>query len=192
MALNAYARTTTNRVVVPAARVLVRLGVTPNAMTTLGLVLTAAGTAILLAGWPIAGGLALTVGVAIDAFDGAVARLQHRETALGSFYDSVADRVSDGILFAAAAWLVVDRPLLFAVAMVAFTAAFLTSYMRAKAESLGCSATVGLVERPERLILLIPGLVFGWLAVALPLLAIGGIITVGQRARVVLRQARAR
>lgn len=190
MALNAYARTTTNRLVAPVARGLMRMGATPNAITTLGLLLTTAGAAVVLLGRPLWGGAITTVGVLTDALDGAVARLQERETTIGSFYDSVADRVSDGVLFAAAAWLVIDRPVLFAVAMVALVSAFLTSYMRAKAESLGWHATVGLVERPERMIIIVPSLAFGWLPVALPLLAVGGLVTVAQRGRAVLRQAR--
>lgn len=190
MALNAYARTTTDRLVAPVARGLTRMGATPNVITTLGLILTTAGAAVVLLGRPVWGGAITTVGVLTDALDGAVARLQERETTIGSFYDSVADRVSDGVLFAAAAWLVVDRPVLFAVAMVALASAFLTSYMRAKAESLGWNATVGLVERPERMIIIVPSLAFGWLPVALPLLAVGGLVTVAQRGRAVLQQAR--
>lgn len=190
MALNAYARTATDRLIVPMARTLVRVGATPNWITTAGLLLTAVGAGIVLSGQHFWGGWVITFGVLTDAFDGAVARLRQCDTTLGSFYDSVADRVSDAILFATAAWLVTDRPLLFAVAMVALAAALVTSYMRAKAESLGWNATVGLVERPERVIILVPAMSLDWLAVGLPLLAVGGLITVAQRARAVLQQAR--
>ncbi|HEY8338474.1 MAG TPA: hypothetical protein VIK95_01320, partial [Egibacteraceae bacterium] len=110
---------------------------------------------------------------------------------LGAFYDSVTDRFSDVVVFGAAAWLVRDDPVLFVVALVGLAAGQGTSYMRAKAESLGWNATVGLVERPERLIVLIVGLAFPLLlAPALWVLAIGGLITVAQRARAVVRQAR--
>jgi CDP-diacylglycerol---glycerol-3-phosphate 3-phosphatidyltransferase len=189
VALNAYARSATERMVHPIARGLVRLGATPNWLTTIGLVLTAVGAAVVLQGRPGAGAVVLAVGAATDAFDGAVARLRHSESMLGAFYDSVSDRVSDAILFATAAWLVRGSAWLFAVAMVALTAALVTSYMRAKAESLGWNATVGLVERPERVMILIPAIGLGVLGPALLLLAIGGLVTVAQRGRAVLRQA---
>lgn len=189
MALNAYARSATDRVVVPIARGLVRLGATPNWVTTAGLVATAAGCAVVLAGAPKTGALIMTAGALTDAFDGAVARERGMTSALGSFYDSVSDRVSDALLFSTAAWLVRDDALLFGLAMVALAAAFTTSYMRAKAESLGWNATVGLVERPERLIILVPGIGLGLLWLSLPLLVVGGGLTVAQRGRAVLRQA---
>ena len=189
MALNAYARSATDRLVVPIARWLVHLGATPNWITTAGLVGTAAGCAIVLLGAPVPGGILLTAAVLTDAFDGAVARERGMTSPLGSFYDSVADRVSDALLFSTAAWLARDDAVLFGLAMVALAAAFTTSYMRAKAESLGWNATVGLVERPERLIILIPGIGLGLLWIALPLLAAGGCLTVAQRGRAVLRQA---
>ncbi len=189
MALNAYARSTTDRLVLPVARRLVRIGATPNWVTTAGLLLTTVGAAVVLAGRPILGGCVMALGVITDAFDGAVARLRHSESMIGAFYDSVADRASDAVLFSTAAWLVRDNPWLFGVAMLALAAALVTSYMRAKAESLGWNATVGLVERPERVILLVPGIGLGLLELALPLLAAGGVVTIVQRARAVLAQA---
>jgi CDP-diacylglycerol--glycerol-3-phosphate 3-phosphatidyltransferase len=78
---------------------------------------------------------------------------------------------------------------LFTVALVALGAALLTSYIRAKAESLGWTATVGLLERPERVIILIVGIGLGLLPFALWVLAVGGTVTVAQRLRVVRRQA---
>lgn len=189
MALNAYARSATDRVVVPIARWLVRMGATPNWVTTAGLAVTVAGCAVVLSGPRVIGAVIMAAGVVTDAFDGAVARERGRSSPLGSFYDSVSDRVSDAFLFSTAAWIVRDDPVLFATAMAAFAMAFTTSYMRAKAESLGWNATVGLVERPERLIILIPGIGLGLLWLALPVLAVGGLVTVAQRAQVVLRQA---
>lgn len=190
MALNAYARSTTDRVVLPVARWLVRMGATPNWVTTFGLLVTGIGATVVLSGLPVPGAWILALGALTDAFDGAIARLRRSESLIGSFYDSVADRVSDVILFATAAWLIRDEPLLFGVAMVALAAAFVTSYMRAKAESLGWNATVGIVERPERVIILIPGIGLDLLWLALPLLAVGGVVTVGQRIRAVLMQAK--
>ena len=191
MVINAHARTATDRVVIPIGRSLVRIGASPNMLTTFGVAGTFAGAGIVVADHALAGGLVLAVATATDALDGTVARLQGRVTRWGSFYDSVADRVSDVVLFGAALWLVQDDPLLFLVALTALAGALLTSYIRAKAESLGWQATVGLLERPERVIILILGLGLELLPFALWLLALGGAVTVGQRLRVVFHQAAA-
>lgn len=188
MALNAYARSATDRVVLPIARVLVRAGATANWLTFAGIVGTVLGTAIVLTGRSRLGALVLVVACAVDAFDGSVARLRGSSSAFGSFYDSVADRISDAVIFGGVAWLVRDDPLSFTLAIVALSTALITSYVRAKAESLGWDATVGLVERPERLILILAGIGLGLVEVALWLLAIGGAVTIAQRFHAVLRQ----
>lgn len=187
--LNAYARTLTDRIVMPVARVLARLGVTPNWLTFAGLVLTVAGMAIALAGSRIAGALVLALGLAIDAFDGAVARARGSASDFGAFYDSVADRIGDAVIFAGLAWLMLPDPLLFAAAMAAWATASLTSYIRAKAESLGWTATVGIFERAERVTIVVAALLFDVVGLALVVLAVGGAITVVQRVLVVWRQA---
>lgn len=189
MAINAYGRAVTDRLVLPVARFLVRLGATANWLTFTGFVGTVAGMAILLAGAPKTGAIIAAGAACVDALDGAVARLRGSTSAFGAFYDSVMDRVSDTVLLGTALWLVKDRPVLFAVGLVALGAALLTSYVRAKAESLGWSATVGVVERPERLIVLLLALGFRLEAIALWVLAVGGLVTVGQRLWAVLRQA---
>ncbi|MDP9406113.1 MAG: CDP-alcohol phosphatidyltransferase family protein [Actinomycetota bacterium] len=189
MAINAYARAVTDLAVVPIAKGLVRAGATPNWLTFAGLVVTLVGVAVVLAVDPRAGALVLAVGSIVDAFDGTVARLRGSSSRFGAFYDSVTDRVSDAAILGAAAWLVRDDPLLFAVAMVALAAAQITSYVRAKAESLGWDATVGLIERPERMIIVILAIGFGALPLALWVLAAGGLVTIAQRLRAVLRQA---
>ena len=191
MAINAYGRAVTDRIVAPVARVLVRLGATPNWLTFFGLVVALVGVAIVLLGEQFWGAVVMAFGVVVDAFDGAVARLRGSSGPFGAFYDSVTDRVSDAALFGAAAWLVREDPLLFGVAIVAMGAAQLTSYTRAKAESLGWDATVGIIERPERVIILIASIGFGFLPIALWVLALGGLITVGQRMVAVVRQAHA-
>ena len=191
MAINAYARAVTDRIVAPIAKGLVRIGATPNWLTLFGLVATLVGVGLTLALDPLTGGIVMAVGAATDALDGAVARLRGSSGPFGAFYDSVTDRISDAAIFGAAAWLVREDPLLFAVAIVALAAAQLTSYVRAKAESLGWDATVGIIERPERMLLMITAIGLGFVPVALWILAVGGLVTVGQRCVVVFRQAHA-
>ncbi|MGH8930205.1 MAG: CDP-alcohol phosphatidyltransferase family protein [Egibacteraceae bacterium] len=189
MALNAYARPLTDRVALPVAKGLVRIGATPNWLTVFGLAFVLVGVGIVLAGQEQVGALVMALATIVDGLDGAVARLRGMACAFGSFLDSVADRVADAAVFGAAAWLLRDDPLLFIVTMVALAAALITSYIRAKAESLGWQATVGLVERPERMAVLILGIGFGFVPVAVWLLAAGGLVTVGQRMRCVTQQA---
>ena len=189
MTLNAYARPLTNRLAMPVAKGLVRLGATPNWLTCVGLLFVLVGVGIVLTGAHGAGAAVMAFATAVDGLDGAVARLRGTANALGSFLDSVSDRVADAAIFGAAAWMVRGDPLLFGVAIVALAAALITSYIRAKAESLGWEATVGVVERPERMVVLILGIGFGLVPVALWLLAVGGLVTVAQRMWCVVRQA---
>jgi len=189
MTINAHARHATDRMALPVGRGLVRVGVTANMLTAAGLVGTLVGVAVVVAGAPVPGGWILAVASLLDALDGTVARLRGSPTAVGSFYDSVADRVADAAILGAAAWLVRDDPVLFTAAVVALAGAQLTSYVRAKAESLGWHATVGMIERPERLVIVLAGMILGQLGVALTLLAVGSVVTVAQRFHAVLRQA---
>ncbi len=191
MALNAYARTLTDKLVDPVARVLVRVGFTANGITTAGLLLNVAAVYVILAVDQRIGAVLLAFALVTDAYDGAVARLRGTSSTFGAFYDSTADRLTDGLILAAAAWVVRDRPVIFVVAMVALVGAQVTSYIRAKAEALGWNATVGILERAERVIILQLGFFFDVLPLVLWILAAGAVITIAQRWLSVLRQSRA-
>lgn len=189
MALNAYARTLTDRIAEPVARVLARLGFSANGLTLAGLCVVVVGVALVVTGRPRVGAAVIAVGSIVDAFDGALARQRGTDGKLGAFADSVTDRAGDIALFGAAAWLVRDDPVTFTVAVVAFGGAQLTSYIRARAESLGWEATVGIIERAERVIVLIFAFFFGFVGLAVWVLAAGSLVTIGQRLVAVTRQA---
>ncbi|HUH06762.1 MAG TPA: CDP-alcohol phosphatidyltransferase family protein [Egibacteraceae bacterium] len=191
MAINAYARGVTDRFVLPLAKGLVRLGATANAVTLTGLGATLAGVAVVLAASQRLGAVILALATLTDAFDGTVARLRGEASKLGAFSDSVADRIGEAAIFGAIAWLLRDDALFFGLAITAFAGAQITSYIRAKAESLGWQATVGLVERPERMMVVVPALFFDVVPLAAAVLAAGTLITVAQRVRAVIRQASA-
>ena len=191
MAVNAHFRAVTDRVVIPIGRGMVRVGLTANAITTLGLVGVFIGMGLLLAGRPVLGGWIVAGATALDAFDGTVARLTNTQSSFGAFYDSVADRVADATIFGACAWVAREDPLVFTLVIVAFAAALITSYVRAKAESLGWSATVGLIERPERVAIILPAVGYGFLWLGAWILAVGGVVTILQRLHAVWTQARA-
>jgi CDP-diacylglycerol--glycerol-3-phosphate 3-phosphatidyltransferase len=176
-------------IVAPIGRGIARTGVSPNQLTTLGIVLTGTATGLVIVEHPVAGGWVLVAGGLMDTFDGAVARARRMSTPFGSFYDSISDRISDGIILAGLAWWLRDDPRLFALAAVALVAAQVTSYVRAKAEAIDLSCSIGILERAERAILLMAGLVFspfailgvGILEIVLWLLAVGGVVTIIQR-----------
>lgn len=144
----------------PLARRLHALGVTANGVTILGLAITIAGSLLLAAERPVAALLVLLVGTLADTLDGQLARAAGGGTTFGAFLDSTLDRVSDAVLAAAIAWLGATRgdPLLFWVAIVALISSFLVSYVRAKAESMGLKANVGLAPREARLTILLIGI----------------------------------
>ena len=179
-------------------RSLSRLGFTANVLTALGVALSAVAAWRIATGAFLSAGLILTAGGVLDFCDGAVARVRGTASKFGAFLDSVTDRFSDAFAFSAFAWYFFgahdDR--VAAVALAAYAAGTLTSYIRAKAESLGYDCKVGLLERAERLIAINTGLILSafWhplVEIALWVVAVAGTITVLQRLVHVARQGRA-
>lgn len=193
MALDARGRQLWLRVFAPVGRSLAAVGITANHVTVAGLLLTGVAAWLVVRGELVVAGWILVAGSLADAVDGSVARARGETSVAGGFYDSVTDRLSDGAILAAVLWWVRDDPQLFAAAAIALVSAEVTSYVRAKAESLGVTCTVGFVERAERAIVLMAGLVFHrWLlGIALWVLAVGGAATVVQRIAHVLPKLRA-
>ena len=143
----------------PVAHALHRAGVTANTVTLAGLVITCAGATLLAFGQPGLTLLVLLLGTLADAIDGQIARLSGGGTKLGAFLDSTFDRLSDAALCVAA--LIVGAThgdaILFAGGIVALVSGSLVPYIRAKAESLGLGASVGLAPREARLALIVLG-----------------------------------
>jgi CDP-diacylglycerol--glycerol-3-phosphate 3-phosphatidyltransferase len=160
-------RVQVERAVKPMGESLRRLGVTPDVLTVVGLVIGVASAVAVGAG-SLRLGLALVILAALpDLLDGAVAKAGNTASQRGAFFDSVIDRVTDAFLLGGVAWFLASRDsahtaiLPFAVMAVSST----ISYERAKAESLGLDAKGGLMERAERVILLCVGLLFDSLLV---------------------------
>lgn len=144
----------------PVARRLHDAGVTANAVTGLGVTLTVVGAALVALDRPLAALAVLLIGSIADTLDGAIARVSGGGTKLGAFLDSTADRVADAALFGAAIWLGASKgdDVLLLAALAAMPLSFFVPYARAKAESLGVSATVGPAPREARLVILIAGI----------------------------------
>lgn len=174
----------------PLARSLHRAGVSANAVTVAGLLLTLVGATFVAAAQPVPALAALLIGSLADTLDGQIAKAAGGGTKLGAFLDSTFDRVSDAALPSAVIAYAVAQPytLLIWPALVALVASALVPYMRAKAESLGIAASVGLAPREARVVILILG-VAGWavtsdprfLAAAIGIVALLSTITVLQR-----------
>ncbi|MDP9320543.1 MAG: CDP-alcohol phosphatidyltransferase family protein [Chloroflexota bacterium] len=144
----------------PLARGLHRFGITANAVTVVGVLVTFAGSALLATARPLPALIVLLVGALADTLDGQLAKAAGGGTRFGAFLDSTLDRVSDAALSCGAAALgaALGDPLLFWSALVGLVASSLVSYVRAKAESMGATATVGLMPREARLTVLLVGI----------------------------------
>lgn len=198
--LNRYARGFFTRLFTPLARLLIRCGVTPDAVTIAGTVGVVSGALVL---YPLGqlfwGTVFITVFVFSDVIDGIMARARGHCGPWGSFLDSTLDRLADGALFAGVAiWFFTggSNPAVGVAALACLVLGMLVSYARAKAESLGFTANVGLAERAERLVSLLVvtgltglGLPEEFLLGVLVILALASLVTVYQRVAAVRRQA---
>jgi CDP-diacylglycerol---glycerol-3-phosphate 3-phosphatidyltransferase len=198
---SAAARPRVGRVVAPVVGGLLRAGVTPDAVTLLG-TLGAVAAAVFLIGsghlwW---GAVTVTVFVLLDMLDGALARARGGGSVFGAVLDSVGDRAADAAIFGALIWWFSgpgDNRLLVLLALLCLVLGVLTSYIKARAEGVGLTCDVGIVERTERLILVLAGTGFAGLGVpyalhvGLWLLLAGSAVTVAQRGIAVRRQSAA-
>lgn len=147
------------RVIEPVADFLVRRRVSPNTITTVGTVCTVSAGVIFATGHISLGGWVLGLTALFDVLDGTVARRTGRSTTFGAFYDSTLDRVADGAVLAGIAVFYATSPThhnvpLLVVTLAGIIGTFLVSYTRARADSLGIDAKVGVMQRPERVTLL--------------------------------------
>jgi CDP-diacylglycerol--glycerol-3-phosphate 3-phosphatidyltransferase len=191
------------KLLTPIGTRLVRLGVTPNAVTVFGTLGVVAGAVVFFSrGWWLTGTLVCWGFVMLDALDGIVARLGGRTSQFGAVLDSSCDRIADAAVFGSIAWYFAlhgQRWMLLA-AMLCLVLGAVTSYIRARAEGAGFTADVGIAERTERLIIALvgTGLSGGFFnipyvqAVALWLLVAASTITVFQRFATVYAQSKAR
>jgi CDP-diacylglycerol--glycerol-3-phosphate 3-phosphatidyltransferase len=197
--INANLREGWDRLMRPVGGSLARAGVTADAITYLGVLLHGLAAVLILDGRLLAAGLVMIVAGLSDAFDGAVAKARGTSSRFGAFLDSTTDRLSDALAFVPIAWLYGvapdiaerDRPWVAALALATLVLSFLVSYTKARAESLGFDCNVGIVERGERLSIVLAGLLFDVVPVAVAILAGLSLVTFVQRMAHVRAQARA-
>jgi len=179
-------------VIRPVALLLARLGFTPNTVTVLGFLLTAAVAVVLAAGYSQLAGVLLIGTLAFDAVDGTLARLMGTASRFGAFLDSTLDRWAEVVLYGALVWLFLkggqDNGVLLAVAAMATS--LMVSYTRARAEGVGIPCKEGLLTRLERMVILIAGLLFNQIIWALAIIAVLAGFTAIQRIWVTWQAAR--
>ncbi len=177
---------------------LARTRVTPNALTVSGVLLCAAASVLVLFEnrnelFFLLGAVVFVAGSVLDILDGALARAGGKTTPFGSFLDSTTDRVSEGFMLAAIAYVFARDGLdvFVVVAVAAVAGSFLVSYTRARAEALGLRGDVGIGSRAERVVVITAGLVlapWGVLPWAIAVLAATAWVTVAQRVLHVRKQ----
>ncbi len=192
--VRAEAQRVYNGVTQPLANLLIRSGVTPNQITTVGAVVVVLSAVAFGTGWIRLGGGLLVLSGLIDTLDGQVARSSGQATRFGAFYDSTLDRVGDGATFIGIAVYLLTAPGIHlpvvgvVFCMLAILFSLLVSYARARAEGLGVECKVGVIQRAERILLLgVPTILVGpgpdgrLLLGIVALLALGSAVTVVQR-----------
>jgi phosphatidylglycerophosphate synthase len=167
----------------PLALLLRRIGVNANHLTLVGFLLSRAAAAAFARGSIRLGGVVLLLAGLSDVLDGSVARNSGTSSRFGAFIDSVSDRYSEffvfsGLLF----WFHREEDTVsLVVLLMALLGSMMVSYTRARAESIIDECQVGLMERPERVIILIVFAILGWIRPALWILAVGANLTALRR-----------
>ena len=178
----------------PVARGALRLGLTPDSVTILGTAGTVLGALTLFPmGQLFAGALVVGFFVLADMLDGAMARQRGGGTRFGAVLDATCDRISDGAVFCGLLWWAafgLDSPELVVATMICLVSSQVISYIKARAEATALSGDGGLIERPERLVIVLLGCLLAdlpffplpWmLPAAMWVLAVASVVTVGQR-----------
>ncbi len=180
------------RVLDSIAGLLNKLGIRPNMVTAAGLIGNLVAAVLVAFGYLTWGGIIAMLVGPLDALDGSLARLRKESGRYGAFVDAVTDRYSEIVLYAGiliyfnkiGAWQ--DTLLLF----IASIGSIMVSYIRARAEALDFSAKIGILTRAERYLVLIPGIIFGYLRLSLWILAVLTNLTAIQRIIYVRKQAK--
>lgn len=160
-----------------------RSGLSPNAVTVIGFLITLSAAFIISTGELLAGGLVVLFAGFFDMLDGALARATGKVTRFGAILDATLDRLSEAALFIGIMVYFVPENSALLIMLVGMTmaGALIVSYLRARSEASGIEGKEGVFTRPERIIVLAAGLVTGWLVAALLIICVMSYITVIQR-----------
>lgn len=183
MNLAEFREAVSRRITGPIVKVFSKTGLSPNAVTLLGLLVNVAAACVIATGHLFAGGVLVLFSGLFDLIDGALARFSGQTSRFGAFLDSTVDRLSEAVLFLGLLILYVmeGSTLEVLLVFVILVGCFLVSYIRARAEGLGISCRVGLFTRPERVIVLALGLLLNQVFIILWVLLAFTYVTVAQR-----------
>ena len=172
--------------------VCVRLRIHPNTLTFIGVLINVAAASALALGKFVTAGVIMVIANIFDFIDGKVAVESQTMSAFGAFWDSVIDRFSDISLFIGLIFLyaTLDRRDYVMVTALAMMFAIMTSYTRARAESLIKKCKVGFMERPERIVLFMIGAFTNRMAAVMWVILILSIFTVADRIILTYRELR--
>lgn len=189
-AIRDYLKTVLDVAIRPLALALLWCRVTPNQVSVMGVLLNLGAAVLIASGQLLFAGVLYLLAGALDLVDGVLARMGKMATRFGAFLDSTADRISEGVVFAAIAYHFAQhgQSIDAALAVLALLGSLLVSYIRARAEGLGLECKVGIMTRAERVVLIAFGLAFGLLAEAIYLLVALTAFSVAQRIVHTLRQ----
>ncbi len=189
-AVRDYLRKMLDQAFMPVASLLLWCRVTPNQVSLVGILLNLVGAALIVDGQLVLAGVVYLLAGSLDLLDGALARLAKMSSRFGAFLDSTADRISEGVVFAAIAYYFARHglPVDAALTVLALLGSLLVSYTRARAEGLGLECKVGIVTRAERVVLIALGLLLGLLPEAIYLLVVLTAFSATQRIVHTLRQ----
>lgn len=176
-------------------RPLAQLGITPNTLTLLGLVLSIVTAIVVAHGYFLVGGLLVLFAGIFDMFDGALARARNASSTFGAFLDSTLDRYSESIILFGLFWYALqagtlherlwpflhEQAWMLSSIYIAVVGSLMVSYAKARAEGLGLECKTGLLARPERVVILAIGLLTGAVIWAVLLLAVFANVTAIER-----------
>jgi CDP-diacylglycerol--glycerol-3-phosphate 3-phosphatidyltransferase len=176
----------------PLVPFLSKTGLTPDILSWIGLVISAAAAAMVALNHLLTGGVLVLVAGLFDILDGALARFTNRTTKFGALLDSTLDRLSEALLLFGLLILYLNSAYTIEILLIfgVMVGSFLISYIRARAEGLEIECKTGLFTRAERVIILALGLIVGQVLIALIILAVFTFITVVQRIVHVWQQTR--
>jgi CDP-diacylglycerol--glycerol-3-phosphate 3-phosphatidyltransferase len=183
--LSKYGRALFQKPLAWLAQHIQKTGITPNGLSYIGFALTALSAILLAMGHIRWGGLVLFAGAMFDMLDGSLARATNQTSKFGAFLDSTLDRYAESITLLALVFYYItfqpaSRTELFLL-FLTMVGSLMVSYTRARAESLQVDCKVGILQRPERIVFLIAGMLTGWMLPVLWILAVFTNVTALQR-----------
>lgn len=174
----------------PIIDIIEKTGLKPDSLTIIGFILALGGAAVLAYGNLLSAAIIILIASVFDMLDGALARRINKVTKRGGFLDSSLDRLSEGAILIGIIAYFYAQEMVWGVVITAIALALsqVVSYLRAKAEVYGIDKVTGIFTRPERIVVLVLGLLINQLFIAILIIAIFSAVTTAQRMRLVLKE----